>query len=118
MTSHLEWIQGYQPFESQIKVRLADERIVPALGSGTILTSFGSLHNVLYVPDMKANLKSMSSAAKSNIEFRTNSTGMWIYYGSRFKLKAPQDNNVCWLNLEVIPPEQKASAAVTLDNWH
>jgi len=118
MTSHLEWIQGYQPFDTQISVRLADKHIVPALGSGTILTSFGSLHNVLYVPDMKANLLSMSSAAKSNIEFRTNSTGMWIYYGSRFKLKALQDNNVYSLNLEVIPPEQKASAAVTLDHWH
>jgi len=118
MTSHLEWIEGYQPFETPISIRLADERIVPALGSGTISTSFGILHNVLYVPDMKANLLSMSSATKSNIEFRTNSTGMWIYYGSRFKLKALQDNNVYWLNLEVIPPELKASAAVTLDHWH
>ena len=50
MTNHGNWISSYSSFEKPVSVRLGDDHIVFAIGSGKISTTFGILRDVLYVP--------------------------------------------------------------------
>jgi hypothetical protein len=118
MTSNRHWIVNYKTFDTPVRVRLGDNWIVLALGSGLIRTTFGPLRDVLYVPDLGSNLFSVSRATEDNLEFRVTAKGMMIFRGGRFVSRALKDNGVYWLNLEIIQANEQANAALTIDHWH
>ena len=64
MTSHLEWIAGYQEFTDKISVKLGNDTILKAHGRGFIETTTGVLDPVFFLPDITENLFSVASCAK------------------------------------------------------
>lgn len=72
MTNHLGWISDYRQLEQPIIIRLGDDRTIRALGFGTVQSSVGIIHSVHYVPEIKSNLFSMSSATSRGIEVNIN----------------------------------------------
>lgn len=52
MTRHRVWMNQYSEFNTPVRIKLGDDRIVYARGSGCISTTFGTLKDVLHVPDL------------------------------------------------------------------
>ena len=79
-TSHMsprrEWLCDYKSFAEPIKIRIGDDSIILALGSGTIKTNVGKLTNCYYVPDLCANLFSISAACDLGIDFQFDQNGL------------------------------------------
>lgn len=70
MTPIFEWIQDYVPFKEDKQIILGDNHRIPAKGAGVIMTSFGSLNDVHYVPGLSADLFSIAAAENKGIESR------------------------------------------------
>lgn len=68
MTSHREWFNDYYKFETPVDIMPACDGALQAFGSGSIKTTAGILDSVYYVPQIRANLFSIGSAAKRGIK--------------------------------------------------
>jgi len=63
MTSRREWIHDYIPFKSAVPISLGDDRVIDAVGSGSVRISMDGngrptvyeLQDVYYVPNMETN---------------------------------------------------------------
>lgn len=79
MTSHFDWIAGYQEFVDKVSVKLCDNRIVKAHGKGFIGTTTGVLDPVFDLPDISENLFSVASCAKKHKIFALSTDTRMIF---------------------------------------
>ena len=82
-TSHMrprrEWFSEFSEFVEPVKIRIGDDSELVATGSGEIRTNVGRLTKVYLVPDLCANLFSISAACDQGIDFKFDNTGLKGY---------------------------------------
>lgn len=86
MTSNLKWISNYETFKAPIRVKLGDDHLIEALGSGQILHSSGTLQPVYYLPAISSNLFSISSCAKNHKIFSFTTDEAIVFFKDQKEL--------------------------------
>lgn len=118
MTSHREWLNNYEEFTEDKKIRLGDDYTILARGSGIIYTKIGRLTNVYYVPEITENLFSVIAATRNGV------TGLFDHDEIVFKLgkfeltRAHNDRGVYTMMLTIEKRPEGAMRAATIDEWH
>jgi Reverse transcriptase (RNA-dependent DNA polymerase)/GAG-pre-integrase domain len=132
MTPRIEWIQSLMPDRRPIKV--ADGRCVYSAGIGSIVlypVKAGvparpfRINDVLYVPDLNANLISTNQLSQSQ-GFRITTVGKTTKYirGRKVLFSATaHPNNLSYLDVETHTPETAAhsfaqAVPATPQRWH
>ena len=118
MTSNLEWITNYQPFEQALEIALGDDRVIHAKGSGTIITTLGEMRSVHYVPDITYNLYSIRSATKNNLQVQFEDDRLIFSCQDKRIITGYYTQGLYRINLEIKPCKEKALTAATIDEWH
>lgn len=87
MTNQLDWFKTLKPIDTPFQVRIANDKVIPAIGTGTIEIQAEvngkwldkTINNVLYIPELKRSLFSVGvmtdrgfthHAFKNQCEFR------------------------------------------------
>lgn len=121
-TSHMsprhEWFREYKSFVEPIKIRIGDDSILLAFGSGTIKTNVGKLTNCYHVPDLCANLFSISVACDLGIDFQFDQNGIVGRMNNQSVLTGYRSGSTYVLDMKVDEPSEKAMTAATLDECH
>jgi len=52
MTPNRRWLHSFRKFDSPINIRLRNDSLIQALGSGNVITAIGKLKEVYYVPKL------------------------------------------------------------------
>lgn len=118
MTPNKDYLENYQVFEEPKQITLGDNSKIPAIGSGRVITSFGSLEKVHYLPRLSHNLFSISAASKNGITAIYNHAGIELSKGSRAILKGVPTHGIYALDLKVSRNVERAFTAATLSDWH
>ena len=133
MTSQLEYMTEYRPFNSPEKVGLDDGRIVEALGIGKVRLNMlfkvsdpkrGVLYDVLYVPKLACNLFSVRAAAAKENVVKFEQSKCWIHRRmGRLKGMGSLIGKLYQLDCEpIVDCQEQASPACTkdgdIDLWH
>lgn len=129
MTAHKSFMQAYEEFEEPRIIRLGDGKPTQALGQGKvpfISDGFeGELHSVLWVPELRENLFSVSRAMAQgcDVKFTHNPTVVSFLKENSVKLKGYRTKLGLFV-LHLKPLKTKKSsrvetlAAVTAEEWH
>ena len=125
MTPDRVKFKSYTMYSTPEKVALGDGHIVDAIGAGNVevlvktsrkVTNLCTIHDVLHVPDLKANLFSVRSAAERDTMVQFGHTRCWLK-NKHGKVKAMGTlvDKLYYLDTEA--PNHNASVAQT-DLWH
>lgn len=129
MTAHKGYIEAYEEFEEPRIIRLGDGKPTKAFGQGKvpfISNGFeGELHSVLWVPELRENLFSVSRAMAQgcDVKFTHNPTEVSFLKENSVKLKGSRTKEGLFV-LHLKPQKTKKSsrvetlAAVTAEEWH
>lgn len=74
MSPNYEWFENYSQLASPRPIRLGDDKLLHAVGVGTVTTNRGKLTNVLFVPKLCTNLFSISAATEKGVVFEFTSS--------------------------------------------
>ena len=118
MTMHKKWLTDYEQLAEPTKITLGNHQHILAYGSGKIITPTGDINSVLYVPDVSANLFSISAATSHGIQAICTKDAISFYKDDREITRAYKSHGIYLLHFEVEEPESSAYAAATLDEWH
>ena len=132
MTSELQYLSNYRPFEVPETVGLGDGRTVEALGFGNVslrmLFSVSGpkpavLHDVLYVPKLSCNLFSVRAATSKGNIVQFDKSKCWIRRKSgRLDGMGSLVGKLYQLDCESVPgSKEQASQACVIDGvdlWH
>lgn len=124
MTNNQRQLQNYQQLDQTRTITFGDGKTSPAYGYGKV--SFesgrftGELREVLYVPDLKENLFSISKAIENGNEVEFTGNKVVIKKENRVCLIGGKTKNGLYtVKLKHIsPPAQRDMAAVTIAEWH
>jgi len=70
MTPNLHWLVDYEVLQQPKEVRFGNNHKTYALGFGSVITSVGVMRNVYYVPNLAANLFSVTAATARGVEIK------------------------------------------------
>ena len=119
MTAERWWLKGYEEFQDNgFEVYLSDDSAISAVGKGHIETTIGIMKNVYYVPESKYNLFSIKSVTTQGHEVLFGENTIRFFKDEEPSLSGYFDDGLYKVDLEIIPPRQKALAATTLEEWH
>lgn len=118
MTPNKEWINNYEDFIESKPITLGNGTTIPAKGSGKIITCFGTMNHVHYVPDLSANLFSISAAAENGIVSKYYKDSIELSKGDTLIIKGLKLDGVYTLEFEISIESEKALTAVSLEEWH
>lgn len=118
MTPNRDWITDYKEFSTAKFVTLGDNHKIVAKGYGNIETNVGIMKKVYYVPELTANLFSISAAAKNGIEITCKALGMDFKFEGEKVITAKMIHGIYLLYLKVEKPSDRALAASSIDEWH
>ena len=129
MTSRREWIHDYIPFKSAVSISLGDDRVIDAVGSGSVRISIEvngkptvyELCDVYYVPNMGTNnLLSVTYISERNYSTIFGQDECSILKGMNVIGRARKRNKLWILEGKTLFPTQE-SAHVTrasINTWH
>lgn len=123
MTPHKEWIVNYVTFNQPKSVTLGDDRQIPAVGAGDVKTIFGVLKNVQFVPELSANLFSISAATKNGLKAVYDKDGLMIIKQDKVILRGFRNDGLYLLDMRIESPsnEPQATALIAkapINIWH
>ena len=119
MTSRKDWLHSYQAFEIPKEIYMADDSHILALGSGSIVTTVGTMQEVLYMPDIGSNLFSIPSATRKGLQIEYQGDQVIIRKGKEIMLVGELKHGLYVLEFEIIaPPSGNVFVARSLDDWH
>ena len=76
MCPRREWFENFSEFVEPVKIWVGDDSELVATGSGDIETNVGRLTKVYFVPNLCANLFSVSAACDQGIDFKFDNNGL------------------------------------------
>lgn len=119
MTSRQDWITDYESFGEPKNIFLADSDCIKAYGSGKVITTVGTLHDVYFVPKLMANLFSIVASTNKGLKAKYDVNSFELIQEDRTILKGVRQDGVYRLDFEIIAPNSEiALTARTLDDWH
>ena len=127
MSSRKEWFNNYREFDEPVRVRLGDDSVVFGLGKGTIYIHAHTLKNVkrchleevLYVPNLKMNLLSLSSTLDKGYNISSNNDQIFINKGSETFVVGKKCNRLYKLLITVEKGDIASVAReLNFDVWH
>lgn len=118
MTPNLKWLINYKKLEEDKPIHLGDGHEIPAKGIGYISTEFGRLENVHYVPELSANLFSITAAANHGIETRCSKHKIELVKNGQQILAGKKQYGIYTLEFFCRGGRDTAYAAVPLSEWH
>jgi len=118
ITPNAEWIDEYRTLRTPLGIRIGDNTIIQAIGSGRIITTMSMINNVYHVPEAGANLFSVSSATENGLEMKINSVKLSLISSGRTVLEAPYVNGLYLLDLDLKVSDKTMMLAATMDDWH
>lgn len=120
MTQHMEWIGNYQTFDKPIQIKLGDDRIVEALGKGSVATTIGVLCPVFYLPDIGENLFSVTACARNHKVYALSTDKDIIFMKDQEEILRGQmtSSGIYQINLTVVIPQYTAALSSSLIDWH
>ena len=129
MTSRREWIYDYIPFKSAVPIGLGDDRVINAVGSGSVRISMDGdgkptvykLRDVYYVPNMGTNnLLSVTYMSERNYSTIFGRDECSILKGRNVIGKARKRDKLWILKGKTLSPTQESAHVVraSIDTWH
>lgn len=119
MTYNKEWFHIYQRFKTPRKIQCSNGSFIPAEGKGVIRTKQGDLVDVFYVPDIAANLFSISAAMNHGLSSMMTKTSIKIYRDLVKIHEGEAMNGTYVLSFDIIVTNTtKAFITRTLQDWH
>lgn len=131
MTGRKEWFSKLINLDNKISIRVGDGNILEAISSGfiNILAFDGQrwserhLDNVLYIPELKYNLVSMSSITHKNYKVETTKKGCTISKNNSTFALADCKDNLFLMKFKVVPPTHHtafigSNQSRSLREWH
>lgn len=118
MTPNRHWISNYEVFETAKMVTLGDSHRIVALGSGNIVTTAGTMRDVYYVPELTANLFSISAATKNGIEVLCKGNEMHLKLDGENITMAKQIQGIYFMDFDIKNVDEVAFAVASLEQWH
>ncbi|KAG9510901.1 hypothetical protein GZH46_00541, partial [Fragariocoptes setiger] len=119
MTPAKLWLYDYEEFERKIPIKVGNNEIIVALGSGKIRTTVGILHDVHYVPNVSDNLFSIGTTVDHGISFRGAAKPKRIMFeeNGRTIFEAKFERGVFVMSMDICTPSKVAYSA-SLSEWH
>lgn len=99
------------------EIYLADDSYVDVKGKGDIITTSGTLKNVLYVPSLGQNLFSMSTAAKI-LNYTGTEDKIVFFHQGKEVFTANKNGKLYLIKFNVIQTNSGKANAATLKEWH
>lgn len=97
-------------------VQMADEsKCIKASGIGDIITKYGRLQNVLYVPELTQSLFSISAAANAGLNYVGQKDKIIFYHQDKELFTAHLEDKLYLIEFKINSPQVKAA---TLNEWH
>lgn len=120
MTSHIEWLAGYEKLADPIQVRLGDNRILMAVGKGFIETHLGIIDPVYYLPELREKLFATTFSAIYHKIFSLHTDRGIVFLKDDKEIFSAQLNayNMNELKFRVKLAQYVAFVAASLSNWH
>lgn len=119
MTPRCDLLHRYKPFSHPVPIRIGDDSILYALGSGELWASFGKISNVYYVPRLASNLFSISKAADNQMEIKIDAKQLSIFHpDGKLAVSGKREGGTYVLDLKLAMVTEKAMSATTLDCWN
>ena len=129
MTSRREWIHDYIPFKSAIPIGLGDNRVIDAVGSGSVRISIEvdgkptvyELRDVYYVPNMGTNnLLSVTYISERNYSTIFGQDECSILKGMNVIGRARKRNKLWILEGKTLFLTQESAhvARASINTWH
>lgn len=120
MSPHKELFNHFSLTGYQGMVQLANSKSVKVMGIGEIMTAYGKLQNVYYVPELSHNLFSISTASSCGLTHLGSKDKIQFYHGDKELFTAHLENKIYILDLKVKKPIKiKGLAnAATIEDWH
>lgn len=120
MTCQLNWIVYYTEFSKAIQIKLGNDEIVEAYGSGYVQTHLGLLTPVYFVPDIKENLFSVTASARNHQVYALSKDKEIVLFKNDQEIMRGimTTSGVYQLNLIITIPQYTAGSASSLTDWH
>ena len=134
MTERREWFSVFEKFDKTVKIEIGDSTFIDACGKGKIeIETFvngkwlaGTLHDVLYIPNMKRNLFSVKFVAKKGIDFSIskNCKECTFLQNQKVIARGSDMGNLYKIDIRVVVPSvcnfgsKVESKSDTLHLWH
>lgn len=120
MTQHQEWIGEYSMFEKPIQIKLGDDRIVEALGKGSITTTQGILSPVFYLPEIGENLFSVTACARNHKIYALSTDKNIILMKEQEEVVRGHmtSSGIYQIKFTVMIPQYTAALSSSLIDWH
>lgn len=119
MTPNKHWLDDYRTLEEPVKIGIANQQCIQAVGVGNIHTNHGALLcEVLYVPEASNNLFSESACAQFGIVTETDDKEKRFYKWGKQILTAHNRQGLYLIQFEIGVPREEAFSATSLDGWH
>lgn len=120
MTPNRAWFSSFEKFEQPKMIRIGDDSLLEAVGSGQIKTTAGNINAVYLVPKLAASLFSLSQAADNQIKIEINNARLELVYQDQVVLRGNRLGGTYVIKFDVITAVRASCAltATTLENWH
>lgn len=128
MSNRIEWFEDYEKFATPRLVRIGDGTLLRAEGKGDIVIFAlvedqwceKHLKDVLYVPDIKLNLFSLSTVLEKGFTLSADSRNFKLIKNGRIAAEGIRRNRLYQLLIEVksIECQVNVSDRISLQVWH
>lgn len=132
LTKNKHWFSTLSYFENPIKIHIGDKSTMDAVGRGDInfeATVDGKwssyvMKNVLYVPQARRNLFSVTSAVDKGLEFKSSSTSCEFSRDSKVKARGVRHGRLFRMLIRIKNPKSQVShksnlaSKDSLQVWH
>lgn len=113
-----EWFSEYKEFSKQLSIGLGNQGYMNAFGSGKIITNYGTLTNVHWVPEASSNLFSEGAAAKLGLYNRGDGNKKVFTRDNMVIFIPGLCNGLYLINFEIFIRGNHAMKARSLSEWH
>lgn len=121
MTPNKSWLSNIEMFQSPTDVRLGGDKPLKAVGKGDLITPNIKLANVLWVPNLRYNLFSVSTASDNGCQvlFSGFNGAPKIVKNNRILMTGTKKGNLFTISLVPNKPENETVLmAGTVEDWH